>query len=130
MRNLQTCLDVRQELPLPYELGDVVHFAVDSDAGVIFVAGSGLGVAAYRTSDCEVSATYPIVQGQPATTCQCCTCGRRRRRCCHWQRPMLGAATPIYNSFLAHYIPSQPFNRAACMVCGLAGAARGSRLSC
>ncbi|KAL4420046.1 hypothetical protein ABPG77_007485 [Micractinium sp. CCAP 211/92] len=54
MRNLHTCLDFRQELPLPCELGDVVRFAVDSDAGVLYVAGSGLGVAAYRTSDCEL----------------------------------------------------------------------------
>lgn len=54
MRNLSCISDRRVELPLPVELGDVVKFAVDSDGGVIFVAGSGLGVAAYRTSDCEV----------------------------------------------------------------------------
>lgn len=54
MRNLHCCKDKRQQLALPVELGDVTHFAVDSDGGVLFVAGSGLGVAAYRTADCEV----------------------------------------------------------------------------
>ena len=54
MRNLHCCGDRRQELALPVELGDVTQFAVDSDGGVLFVAGSGLGVAAYRTADCEV----------------------------------------------------------------------------
>ncbi len=77
MRNLHTCLDFRQELPLPCELGDVVRFAVDSDAGVLYVAGSGLGVAAYRTSDCEVRVALAIVQGQPSVTSLSC---RHRRR--------------------------------------------------
>jgi hypothetical protein len=54
MRNLSTLLDRRRELAVPIELGDVVQFAVDSDAGVLFIAGSGLGVAAYRTADAEV----------------------------------------------------------------------------
>ena len=54
MRNLGTTLDKRAELPLPVELGDVVAFALDADAGALFVAGAGLGVAAYRAADCEV----------------------------------------------------------------------------
>lgn len=60
MRNLTVSLDRRVELAVPVELGDVTHFAVDSDGGALFVAGSGLGVAAYRTSDCEVRACTAI----------------------------------------------------------------------
>lgn len=61
MRNLHCCQDRRQQLPLPVELGDVTHFACDSDGGVLFVAGSGLGVAAYRTADCEVGSERVLV---------------------------------------------------------------------
>lgn len=56
MRNLHVVADRKEELPVPVELGDVVQFAVDSDGGMLFVAGTGLGVAAYRTADCEVRA--------------------------------------------------------------------------
>ena len=56
MRNLVVTRDWRQDLPLPVELGDVVSFAVDADGGVLYLAGSGLGVAAYRAADYEVCA--------------------------------------------------------------------------
>ena len=70
MRNLHCCKDKRQQLPLPVELGDVTHFAVDSDGGVLFVAGSGLGVAAYRAADCEVNHGY--------SSCRCGQAGDDR----------------------------------------------------
>ena len=54
MRNLLTIQDTAVQLPLPEEFGDVVQFALDSDAGVLFVAGSPLTVAALRTADYEV----------------------------------------------------------------------------
>lgn len=83
MRNLHCCQDRRQQLLLPVELGDVTHFAVDCDGGVLFVAGSGLGVAAYRTADCEVGTEQGIVKmlasgprSRGADTSRC----RRRRR--------------------------------------------------
>ena len=66
MRNLSTLLDRRRELAVPVELGEVVKFAVDSDVGVLFVAGSGLGVAAYRTADAKVG----LVQLAACADCQ------------------------------------------------------------
>lgn len=53
MRNLVCTRDRRVQLPVPEELGDVERFAADSDEGLLLVAGSGLGVAAYSTDDFE-----------------------------------------------------------------------------
>jgi hypothetical protein len=54
MRNLHVARDRKEELALPTELGDAVKFAVDSDAGLLFIAGSGLCVAAYKASGSQV----------------------------------------------------------------------------
>ncbi len=54
MRNLHCTRDRRVQLSVPVELGDVTHFCVESEGGCLYLAGSGLGVAAYRTADCEV----------------------------------------------------------------------------
>ncbi|KAL4852847.1 Elongator complex protein 1 [Chlorella vulgaris] len=54
MRNLHVARDRKEELALPTELGDAVKFAVDSDAGLLFIAGSGLCVAAYKASGSQM----------------------------------------------------------------------------
>jgi hypothetical protein len=54
MRNLVVAADRKVDLEVVAELGDVAKFSIDHDAGLIFVAGSGLVVAAYRIPDCEV----------------------------------------------------------------------------
>lgn len=63
MRNLLCASDRAVALALPEELGDVAHFALDAESGALFIAGSGLGVAAYRTADSQVRQGLPALRG-------------------------------------------------------------------
>ena len=54
MRNLVATKDRSVGLALPEELGEASTFAVDSDGGLLFIAGTGLGVAACTAADGEV----------------------------------------------------------------------------
>ena len=66
MRNLVATKDRSVGLALPEELGEASKFAVDSDGGLLFIAGTGLGVAACTTADGEVGGRFWCMHEAPA----------------------------------------------------------------
>lgn len=127
MRNVVCTADRRVELALPVELGDVTHFAVNSESGVLYVAGSGLGVAAYRSANGEV-------RGEPSV----CNCGwrgqqgRDRRTASHDGSAAAAAATAAASCTAAACslpLPSLP-SSAAAVVRGPAAGGGGWGIPC